>query len=246
MRIMASAYNKLHGGEYNSVECDGGRCAFRVDDAAFPYTGVADAATILMLECVTITLHGAFCTLTAQDLTPMLLRVQSRRRSPARFGPLAFWSCAVECNALWYSIEYSPAIANLPLARARCSEAGIYNRILGLIEKREAALSERPSFAALVRQTLRDGARSQEEAAARIGVSVATLRRKLLEEGASFRALRREHLNEAAKLGLMHAERIADLADALGFSDPRSFARAFKGWNGRSPQAFRNAARSGR
>lgn len=238
MRNMAAAYNKLHVGEYNFVEVDDNACVFRVEDAAFPYTRPADASVTLMLECVLIYLHSALSTIVGQDLTEALRSVSTRRCEASHHDPLGFWACPVEYGARYYAIEYAPEVAGYAVAPGLLSEASVHNRILSLIERREAGLQL--AFAPLVRQALRDGARDQHSIARRLGVSVATLRRRLVTEGQSFRVLRREHLNEAAKLNLLQAERVADVADALGFSDPRAFTRAFKGWNGLTPRSFRS------
>jgi AraC-like DNA-binding protein len=242
MRNMARAYNTLHVGEYNFVETNERACMFRVDDAAFPYTRPADASVTLMLECVLIYLHSALSSVAGEDLTPLLRGVATRRQQPSLHNPLDFWTCTVEYGAPSYAIVYAPEVARHAIVRAPVSESTVYNRTLDLIERREAEFQ--PIFAPLVRRALQDGARDQDEAARRVGVSVATLRRKLNAEGHSFRSLRQEHLNQAAKLGLLHAERVAEIAEKLGFSDPRSFSRAFKGWNGLTPGSFKTNYRS--
>ena len=71
-----------------------------------------------------------------------------------------------------------------------------------------------------------------------MGLSVATLRRRLSGEGFTFRALREEVLNETARRLLSGGKSVSDVAEALGFSDARAFNRAFKDWNGVTPKAF--------
>jgi AraC-like DNA-binding protein len=242
MANIARAYNQLHVGEYNFVEVNERACVFRVDDAAFPYTRPADVSVTLMLECVLIYLHSAFSAIAGQDLTGAIRSVSTRRSERSLHDPLAFWRCPITYGAPCYAVEYTADAAHLGVARQRLTEAAVHNRIVSLIEQREAEIA--PAFAPLVRKALRDGARDQDEAARRVGVSVPTLRRKLMAEGLCFRTLRQAHLNEEAKLSLLKSERIADVADALGFSDPRSFTRAFKAWNGLTPRSFRSAGKS--
>lgn len=67
-----------------------------------------------------------------------------------------------------------------------------------------------------------------------------TLRRRLADEGTSFRALV-EHvqLRRATEMltdGRMSVERIAD---RLGYTDPSAFTQAFKRWTGMTPRAYR-------
>jgi AraC-like DNA-binding protein len=78
-----------------------------------------------------------------------------------------------------------------------------------------------------------------EEVAARLGVSDRTLRRLLGVEGAAFTPLRDAIRRDIAieKLHFQHLA-VSDVADQLGFAEPRSFSRAFKRWTGKSPNAY--------
>jgi AraC-like DNA-binding protein len=78
--------------------------------------------------------------------------------------------------------------------------------------------------------------------AARLGIAERTLRRRLGTRGTSFRALVEEILAPLAKRYLLDsAFTVADVAERLGFSEPASFARAFRRWTGTTPDAFRVA-----
>ncbi|RYD83937.1 MAG: helix-turn-helix domain-containing protein, partial [Sphingomonadales bacterium] len=72
-----------------------------------------------------------------------------------------------------------------------------------------------------------------------IGMSVASLRRRLAEEGLQFREVRAALLNSIAQSALKDGAAIGDVAESLGFSDGRSFARAFRQWNGVAPGDYR-------
>lgn len=73
-----------------------------------------------------------------------------------------------------------------------------------------------------------------------LGMSVRTLQRGLAEEGTSLRGLLRDYRRSMAELRIgSDAASNAQVADALGYSDSTVFWRAFKGWTGRSPRAFR-------
>jgi AraC-like DNA-binding protein len=83
--------------------------------------------------------------------------------------------------------------------------------------------------------------------ARRAGVSAATLRRRLAAEGVpSFRELRDRALSQAARTLLERHVSPGDVAEQLGFSDLRSFGRAFKRWSGVTPAAFVDSWRRGR
>ena len=89
-----------------------------------------------------------------------------------------------------------------------------------------------------MRDSLERGVIEQTDVATQIGVSVATLRRRLAKEGAGFRELRREVLNDTAKRLLAEKRSVSEVSDALGFSEFRAFNRAFKDWNGVTPKAY--------
>jgi AraC-like DNA-binding protein len=88
-----------------------------------------------------------------------------------------------------------------------------------------------------------DGRRPNMTAAARVlEMSVRSLRRRLMEEGASFRELADGARAVIARRMLDDASRsIKETALAMGFSDPRAFHRAFRRWTGTTPKQYREA-----
>lgn len=80
------------------------------------------------------------------------------------------------------------------------------------------------------------------DVASRLTVSPQTLRRRLAEEGTSFRAISDEVRRDVAITSLVAGtESIADLSARLGFSEPSAFTRAFRRWTGDAPSAYRRA-----
>ncbi|MEU7224109.1 AraC family transcriptional regulator [Streptomyces chrestomyceticus] len=83
------------------------------------------------------------------------------------------------------------------------------------------------------------------EVAARLAVSPATLRRRLQEEGTSYRRLKDAVRRDAAISSLAAGrEPIAELAARLGFSEDTAFHRAFRRWTGTTPGAYRRRPRA--
>ncbi|MCF6735199.1 AraC family transcriptional regulator [Blastococcus sp. KM273129] len=83
----------------------------------------------------------------------------------------------------------------------------------------------------------------QEEVAAELHVSVRTLRRRLAEEGTSFRAVldqTRRHLAEEllVTVGLS----VEEVAERVGYSEASAFVHAFRRWTGASPRRWARTA----
>lgn len=81
---------------------------------------------------------------------------------------------------------------------------------------------------------------SLDEIAANIAMSPRSLRRKLEQEGTSFRALLDEERLQIAQQLLSGSEmKLDELAIHLGYTDTASFTRAFRRWMGCSPGEYR-------
>ena len=79
-----------------------------------------------------------------------------------------------------------------------------------------------------------------ERVARELGISVRSLRRHLLDEGTSFRALAQSVLQETACAMLQERElTIKAIADEMGFADATAFHRAFKRWMQLTPCEYR-------
>lgn len=116
-----------------------------------------------------------------------------------------------------------------------------------LLERRKARLGT----AALVRQHLSVGAHNDTRndtpslgnVARLMNTSERTLKRRLKDEGTSFRTILAESRGELAREMLRDDKlTLTDIAENLGFSDLSSFSQAFKRWYGKSPTAFRKDA----
>ncbi len=83
--------------------------------------------------------------------------------------------------------------------------------------------------------------RGIEAVAATLRLHPRTLQRRLREQGTSFAEIHDRARYRAAMASLQQGDTdLETLSEQLGFSDRRSFTRAFKRWSGVSPSAFRS------
>jgi AraC-like DNA-binding protein len=107
-----------------------------------------------------------------------------------------------------------------------------YRRDRLLVQRVRRLLAERP-----------DEPHDADAVARQLHVSTRTLHRHLGQEGASLQALKDEvRRDRAVELLARTARPVKAVARAVGFSDEKSFSRAFRGWTGRSPRAYRRGA----
>lgn len=131
---------------------------------------------------------------------------------------------------------------NFPLAAASNEVADIFVRQCSklLIEKNSAA-----DCGAQIRRVLA-GAKgritTEQAMAEHLNMSGRTLRRRLAAEHTTFREIQDAMRNEMA-IGYLRETRlpIVEIGDLLGFDDVANFRRAFRRWNGCSPQSFRES-----
>jgi AraC-like DNA-binding protein len=116
-------------------------------------------------------------------------------------------------------------------------------------ERALAEIQERSRTTARVRSLLtrRGGlSRTLEDVAKSLHVSSRTLKRRLAEEGTTFKELA-DHARRDEALRLVGGTELAleAIAERLGYSDLANFSRAFRRWASATPGAYRRAARRG-
>lgn len=244
MKEIASAYNFLHGGSFNHVEMRGDRVSYIIDDSMFPYVSGTDKNfRAFAMECVLIFLHSILVLVTSDALNAKLLKLRlTRERKPGIGRHLDFWHVPLRFKCDSYALIYHPSAAELPVTITAANmphSRAVFHKIGELIEWREASLTRQDRIRERVASILVGGVTSQQAVASLLGLSVASLRRRLSEEGTSFRALCHAARNDRAKFLLKQGLSVPEVAERLGFSDFRSFTRAFKNWNETTPRSYR-------
>ncbi len=77
-------------------------------------------------------------------------------------------------------------------------------------------------------------------------MSESTLKRRLRQEGTTYRKILRGKLSEKAIHMLLNSNKtIAEVAKSLGYASSSSFIRAFRRWQGVSPSSYRKGISEG-
>jgi AraC-like DNA-binding protein len=150
-------------------------------------------------------------------------------------------ACPVHGSSSWSGFALSHEAWRLPLRRRDPALQGVLERhaadVLASLPADGDLVSElRRALAARV-----TGGDTRLSAVARaVGASTRTVQRRLAESGLSYQGIVDESRCEAALRHLGDASlSIAEIACLVGYSEPSAFHRAFKRWQGTSPQAYR-------
>lgn len=245
MRMIAKSYNLLHGGTYNAVETRRDSIDYVIDDRAFPYIKDQSFDFICFsIECTLIFLHCILLLITpnAQEAVKGL---HFRRATPGGdCRHLGYWAVPIRFGASVYRMSLDSDLAERPIdhdKRVVLTTDAVYQKIIDVVAQRSQHDLQYKVFSRKVRSELLSGVLEQPEIAARLGISVATMRRRLSAEATTFRDLRRTTLNEKARRLLRSQYSVTEVSEILGFAEFRSFNRAFKDWNNETPSAFKSA-----
>ena len=149
-------------------------------------------------------------------------------------GPAAFDQAhaALQLDARYLAlpIRRDEAAMNTMLQRALPLTVRPYRRDRLLVQRVRQVLLSQPQLA-----------HNAADLAAQLNLSARTLHRQLKEEGASLQTLKDAVRRELASELLQRSQRpIKQVALAAGFQNEKSFIRAFKGWTGMTPGAWRD------
>jgi AraC-like DNA-binding protein len=178
----------------------------------------------------------------------------TRWSTGGRFQPTGLWfthtpltqpeayaqliDCPLHFGAAHNSLGFSAEQLQLPLIQAN---GALREHLRQFADQTLAALGQHSlttEVQRLVRQHPRWG---KERMAAELDLSSRHLNRLLGEEGPSFKILRESVLQQMACRALRDDQRVARIAEDLGFSDEGAFVRAFRRWQGATPARYRDA-----
>jgi len=177
------------------------------------------------------------------------LRVDFYHASPDDIEPYeAFFGCPVRFEQREAVIRFPSDLLQLPLKSPDPVLISLLeqhaDRLLDQLPQQEEIVEQ---VRKAISRTLRDGEPSIESISTQLGSSSRTLQRRLQEAGTRFRVELNLVRYELAQAYLRDPRlQIVDIAMLLGYSEHSAFTRAFKEWNGKTPQEIRQLSAEGR
>jgi AraC-like DNA-binding protein len=238
LQTIANSYNIIHGGRYNRVEVSKRYVSYIIDDTDFPYSQTSNAEYIAFsLESALVFIHGAMSFLLPGCVAGKVAKVDTKAHTYSLLAS-TFSHAQVSYSEKRYTLYYDISLLDLRVTMQPESDLNaihVYQQLQqNLIEYQQ------PSIILEVRRLFEMGVRQQDKVAQHLNFSVAVLKRKLNAHRTNFRYLKETSLNQQGQRLMLQGITIADTAESLGFSDERSFCRAFKKWNSLTPAAFIN------
>lgn len=198
------------------------------------------------LELIAMVFHCMLLWVTAEDLRPVRVRL-STRLSDKDGSMVSGLAASQTRSGFGLTIVYDKADMATPLGRRKYTRWGAHDLAAfeGLMERTLSCASPptSPTVEKLA-HLLGNGELSRPDAAKALGMSPATLQRRLSRAGTSFRELSKE-IRRRKLVSLLSTDgRLDDIAAELGWSDRRSLWRSCQDWLGASPSQYRAGLRS--
>lgn len=239
---LAQYFNMMHGEHYNTIRTTDRTITLIIDDRNFPYTMRDDLNMVHFVgECVLIKVQCLLDSVSGGLAEKSLRSVSVKRNHPDdQPSHLGFWGVPISYGRDAYELSFDRTLALKPIPAPQTidmSSEGVFSRVIAYLEQYEPHAPQQ-SYRTRTLDFIRNGMTQQDMVAHRLSVSVATLRRRLEEEGTSFRTLMSEHFLEKATNLLRKGYSVAQVSEALDYSDIRAFNRAFKRWQGETPAKY--------
>lgn len=217
-----------------SLEVAGGMAHYRIEE----HCKLGALREFCLVTCLRL-LHGFACWAIDSRIPLRESSFPFAAPAHAQVYPLLFPG-QVYFNAAQAGFSFDAQYLAMPLRRDETALRAMLQRALPLTVlqyRRDRLLVQR------VRELLRRGGAelSTAEALAReLNISTRTLHRQLLDEGASLQELKDQTRRDLAVALLTRSSKpVKQIAQAVGFGNEKSFARAFKSWTGHPPSEFR-------
>jgi AraC-like DNA-binding protein len=170
--------------------------------------------------------------------------LQAARATSARHATtpaLRIGGVEPEYSARSNSLAFARAYLDRPLPHANPTTVSMCEQMCSrLLDARRTRIGTSTMIRHYLNATWGGGPLSLEEMARMMNTSARTLKRRLQEDGTTFRNLVNESRSAMAETLLSDARlTLTEIAERLGYSDLSSFSQAFKRWYGLAPQVYR-------
>ena len=197
------------------------------------------------LEVVALTFHCVLLWITGQPIRPVQVRLSSRLADEDG-SPLAGLCPSIGRHGGGCTVVYDRADMALPLGvrkyRHRSDETRAFEELCST-QRDDASTVPVGPVVDKIRQIIACRPATLQQIAPALGMSVATLQRRLRESGTSFRDISKE-VRQRKLISLLSTDvDLDDIAEELGLSERRSLWRTCHEWLGVSPSEFRRAQR---
>ncbi len=206
---------------------------------AFDLTDDAELAPFWRVDHLT-TVANLLGQLPCEQARPIRIELDGRLSEDARRRIAQHLGCVVVDSADRSRLVYSRKALESPLRFPDRAAAALWRHAA----ERELAALPPPDARSRVQRLVSEEGRliGRREVSRKLGVSERSLDRLLAREGMRFSELTETRRLERAKALLRGGRTVEDVAEAVGYSDARSFRRAFQRGAGLTPVAFKQTA----
>ena len=196
-------------------------------------------------ELLLMLLHGVSCWLVGRRIP--LLRVEFAYPEPAHSAEYRLMYCnEVRFDAPRTRLVFAAPHLALPVVQ---NERSVKEFLRNAPENILVRYKNARSMTARIRRRLRHCLPGEvphfDTLAGEFNTTPVTLRRRLHEEGASYRGIKEQLRRDLAISYLSDSQRsVMDIALELGFSERSAFHRAFRKWTGAAPGEFRRGVQA--
>ncbi|GLS27973.1 helix-turn-helix domain-containing protein [Marinibactrum halimedae] len=232
--FVAQAFNVAHGGDYNFVTCCSDFTKYIVNDESFHYQKDENP---LIIELALLQLYITLCYLS--NFTLELSAFYTKRKQPIRNSKLlSAFKCPIHYEHSQYELIFKNTHSQKTLKKASLNEIklqaipGYLRHILSTSTINN--LSDKYLIFE-VEKAIRNGILSQQKVAEILAMSAPTLRRRLNLANTNFRSISDRVLSELTAELMRKNMDHQKISELLGYSDIRSYRRAYKRWFNNKP-----------
>ncbi len=228
-------YSRLLGGLTNiSLREDG-------TNAKVEIVWPVDIRTSHIVQISLALMVHMFRLILGDDFCPIQMRF--RDKQPGNIKPFDdHFRCTLKFSASSDGIVFPADLLDRPLPRAHAELSRLHNEaITRYLAQRDKSDIVSQSKAAIF-ELIAEGRVTAKTVAGQLNMSTRTLRRRLDDQGIGFRELLSEQRREMALKYIQDESlTLTEISYLLGFAEPSSFSRAYKGWTGISPTTARSS-----